>query len=251
MPTEAARKNHETLFGDRISTLAQTDPELVEYFDDFAFDDVQRDAPLEPRLRVMTQLAALIALGAVGEYRVLLGGALRVGATPVEVKEVVYQAVPYAGMGRVFDFLHVTNEILAEHGVELPLPGQSTTTRATRSDRGLAVQREIVGEDTVSAMYASASADTAHIQRYLSANCFGDHYTRGGIDVPTRELLTLSMLVALGGADPQVAGHVAANVRVGNDRATLIAVITQLLPYVGYPRTLNALRAVDDVAPAP
>lgn len=47
-----------------------------------------------------------------------------------------------------------------------------------------------------------------------------------------------------------MAGHFAANVRVGNDRATLIAVITQLLPYVGYPRTLNALRALDTVAPA-
>jgi 4-carboxymuconolactone decarboxylase len=67
---------------------------------------------------------------------------------------------------------------------------------------------------------------------------------------PTRELLALSMLVALGGADRRVAVHVASNVRVGTDRATLIAEITQLLPFVGYPRTLNALRALDDVAPA-
>ena len=63
-----------------------------------------------------------------------------------------------------------------------------------------------------------------HIQRYLSANCFGDHYTRTGIDVPTRELLTFSMLVSLGGCEPQVKGHVAANLHVGNDRARLIDV---------------------------
>ena len=62
-------------------------------------------------------------------------------------------------------------------------------------------------------MYAAASDDEKHIQRYLSANCFGDYLTRAGIDVETRELLTFSMLVALGGADAQVKGHVAANLQ--------------------------------------
>jgi 4-carboxymuconolactone decarboxylase len=58
------------------------------------------------------------------------------------------------------------------------------------------------------------------------------------------------MLIALGGADPQVNGHVQANLNVGNDRQVMLAVITQLLPFVGYPRTLNALRALDEIAPA-
>ena len=67
-------------------------------------------------------------------------------------------------------------------------------------------------------MYAAAPDDEQHIQRFLSANCFGDHYTRTGIDMPTRELLTFAMLVSLGGCEPQVKGHVAANLNVGNDR---------------------------------
>jgi 4-carboxymuconolactone decarboxylase len=65
--------------------------------------------------------------------------------------------------------------------------------------------------------------------------------------VPTRELLTFSMLVALGGCEAQVKGHVVANLNVGNDRGRLIDVLTQLLPFIGYPRTLNALRVVDEV----
>jgi len=68
--------------------------------------------------------------------------------------------------------------------------------------------------------------------------------------VPTRELLTFAMLAALGGADAQVKGHVAANLNVGNGRPLLIAVLTGLLPFIGYPRTLNALAAVDAVIPA-
>ncbi|MBT2225059.1 carboxymuconolactone decarboxylase family protein [Nonomuraea sp. NEAU-A123] len=81
----------------------------------------------------------------------------------------------------------------------------------------------------------------------MSSNCFGDHLTRAGLDLPTRELLTFAMLVALGGCEPQAKGHVAANLNVGNDRARLLAVLTQLIAFIGYPRTLNGLRVLDEV----
>ena len=57
----------------------------------------------------------------------MVGAALTVGVTPVEVKEIVYQAVPYVGLAKVFDFLHTTNEVLAERGIDLPLPAQSAS----------------------------------------------------------------------------------------------------------------------------
>lgn len=46
-------------------------------------------------------------------------------------------------------------------------------------------------------------------------------------------------------------GHVAANLNVGNTRQDLIGVLTVLLPLIGYPRTLNGLAAINEVAPAP
>jgi 4-carboxymuconolactone decarboxylase len=243
----AARRHHDELFPALDSTLARTDPELIEYFDNFTFDEVLADSNLDFRTRLMVQLASMIAAGAIAEFRVMAGAALTFGLTPIELKEVVYQAVPYVGMARVFDFLHATNHILTQRGVPLPLPGQSTTTPATRLERGLVVQKQIVGADTVDAMYDAAPPDEQHVQRYLSANCFGDHLTRSGIDLPHRELLTFAMLAALGGCDAQVKGHVAANLTVGNDRARLISVLTVLIPYIGYPRTLNALRALDEI----
>ena len=249
-PNERAVKNHEQLFPNHVSELAVTDPELIEVFDNFAFDEVLRESKLDVKTRLMIQLAAIIACQAVKEYRVMLGAALNVGVTPIEAKEILYQSVPYVGMAKVFDFLHATNDVLKERGVELPLPPQSTTTPENRMEKGLAVQKQIIGKETVEKLYANAQQDQMHIQRFLSANCFGDNYTRNGIDIRTRELLTLSMLVSLGGCDPQVKGHVAANLNVGNDRARLIDVVTQLLPFIGYPRTLNALRAIDEVTAA-
>src|SRR4051812_21617153 len=103
--SEAAKRNHDELFPNHKSTLAVTDPELIEIFDNWAFDDVLQDRTLDTRTRLIVQLAALIACQSLNEYRVMLGGALNVGVTPVEVKEIVYQAVAYAGMAKVFDFL--------------------------------------------------------------------------------------------------------------------------------------------------
>ncbi len=240
-PNETAQRNHDELFPGHVSTLARADPELIESFDNFAFDEVLRESSLDIRTRLMVQLASLIASHAVNEYRAMLGAALTVGVTPVEIKEIVYQAVPYVGLAKVYDFLHATNDVLTECGIELPLPGQSTTTPETRMDKGRAVQAQIIGEDAVERLYASAPDDEQHIQRLLSANCFGDHLTRTGIDVPTRELLPFALLVSLGGCEPQGKGHIAANLNVGNDRARLIDVLTQLIPFIGYPRTLNGL----------
>jgi 4-carboxymuconolactone decarboxylase len=210
-PNERAQKNHDELFPGHVSTLAVTDPELIEIFDNFAFDEVLSHGSLDARTRLMVQLASMIASQALSEYRVMIRPALTVGVTPVEIKEIVYQAVPYVGMAKVFDFIHATNEALRENGVELPVQGQSTTTPESRSEKGLAIQKQIIGADLVEKLHTSAPEDQKHIQRFLSANCFGDHLTRSGIDLQTRELLTFSMLVSLGGCAPQVKGHVAAN----------------------------------------
>jgi 4-carboxymuconolactone decarboxylase len=245
--SETANKNHAELFPNRKSILAVTDPELVEVFENFAFDEVLGYGSLDTRTRLMVMLASMIASQALGEYKIMLGGALNIGVTPVEVKEIVYQAVPYVGMAKVYDFI-VATKILESRGIPLPLEGQSTTTPETRFEKGYAVQKAIVG-DRLEKMYEESPANQLHIQKYLSANCFGDYVARNGIDLPTRELLTFSMLLALGGCEPQLKGHIQANLTVGNDKDRLLSVVTQLLPYVGYPRTLNAIRCLNEVIP--
>jgi 4-carboxymuconolactone decarboxylase len=114
MPSQTTQRNHDQLFPGHASVLTSTDPELIEYFDNFAFDEVLAHHDLDERTRLMVQLAAMIACQAIGEYRVMLAAALTAGVTPVQVKEIVYQAAPYAGMAKVFDFLHVTNDVLTE-----------------------------------------------------------------------------------------------------------------------------------------
>ncbi len=244
--SETARKNHEKLFPNHESTLKVTDPELIEVFDNFAFDEVLSYGNLDTRTRLMVILASLIAQQTLGEYKVMLGGALNVGVTPVEAKEIVYQSVPYVGIAKVFDLIQATNEILESRGVRLPLEGQSTTTAETRFEEGLALSKSIFGH-MIDDLYEQSPENQIHIQNYLSANCFGDYYTRTGLDVKMRELLTFSMLLSLGGCEQQLRGHIKGNLNVGNDKEVLLSTVTQLLPYVGYPRALNAIRCVNEV----
>lgn len=178
----------------------------------------------------------------------MLDRALNVGVTPVEVKEIVYQAVTYMGFAKVYDFIHATIESLGNKGAKLPVEGQSTTSPETRYGKGLTVQKAIFGEITEK-LHQESPANQVHIQKYLSDYCFGDYITRSGIDLKTHELLTFSMLLSLGGSETQLKEHTQGNLNLGNDKETLLSVITQLLPYVGYPRVFNALSVLNKVVP--
>jgi len=143
--------------------------------------------------------------------------------------------------------LKITNEVLEANGIELPLPGQATTTTETRREAGTQAQVDIFGEG-MRDFWCSGPEESRHINCWLAANCFGDYYTRKGLDYQQREMITFCFLAAQGGCEPQLTSHAAANMRIGNDKAFLIQIISQCLPYIGYPRSLNALRCVNDAA---
>jgi 4-carboxymuconolactone decarboxylase len=168
--------------------------------------------------------------------------------TPVEIKEAVYQCAPYIGIPKTLNALNEVNEVFKARNIALPIESQKTTDEENRLEKGLDVQVKIFG-DVISKMRENAPANLKNIQDYLSAFCFGDFYTRNGLDLKTREILTLCIVSALGGAEGQVKAHVQGNKNVGSDKETLIAAITHCLPYMGFPRTLNALACVNEIIP--
>ena len=245
----AARHYNEWYPGGMAGNMAKTDPELAEIFGNFAFGETSQYGNLDTRSRILVTMAASIAVGSRSAYRNTLEAACANGISAVEIKEVLYHAVPYAGMAKVEEMLPEANRFLLEKGVPLPLPRQSVVTPADRFEKGLAFQKSVFGAEHIDAMYEAAPRDQRHIQEYLSANCFGDYQTRPVFDAKTRELLTFAVLVSLGGCEAQVKGHIAGNLAVGNGKDTLLAVVTQLLPYIGYPRTLNGIACLNQVVP--
>ena len=224
--------------------LKVTDPEFFERFEHFAFDEVvnedgqQLDAPT----RFLAILATLIGCGGTDAYNELLPKALDNGVTPVMVKECVYQAADYLGYGRMLPFLKVTNAVFEQLGIAMPLPAQSTTTMDDRLEKGVAAQVTIFGEGMNEAWKKS------HINRWLADNCFGDYYTRTGLDLKQREMITFCFIMAQGGCEPQLTAHAKGNMNIGNDKAFLTRVVSQCLPYIGYPRSLNAISCINKAA---
>ncbi|TWH51919.1 carboxymuconolactone decarboxylase family protein [Sporomusa sp. KB1] len=243
--TEFSRKYHERMFPVDVSKFLETDPEFIERFDNFAFDEVVNSDDLDDCTRMIAILATLVGAQCVNEYKAIMKAALNFGVTPVEIKEVVYQAVAYLGIGRVFDFLHATNDVLVEQGIQLPLEGQVTTTTENRLEKGIQAQVDIFGPQ-MAEFYKSGPEESRHINHWLADNCFGDYYTRTGLDSKMREMITFCFLSAQGGCEPQLTSHAVANMRIGNDKQFLIKIISQCLPYIGYPRSLNALRCVNE-----
>lgn len=245
--SKASLHHHESIFPGCHSTLWGTDPEFMERFSTFAFEEVVSHDDLDDRTRMMSTLAMLIGCQGIDGYKAALPAALNAGITPVETKEIVYQAVAYLGIGRVLPFLHAVNEVLTVRGISLPLKPQATTTTENRLQAGEQAQIDIFGE-SFRGFWQSGPEECLRINCWLTSNCFGDYYTRTGLDYKQREMITFCFLAAQGGCEPQLTSHAAANMRLGNDKAFLIKVISQNIPFIGYPRSLNALQCVNEAA---
>lgn len=77
--------------------------------------------------------------------------------------------------------------------------------------------------------------------RYVVEFAFGEIYQRPGLDLRQRQLITLSALTTLGGAEPQLEVHVNAALNVGLTAREVVEAMLHCIPYTGFPRVLNAI----------
>ena len=244
--TEKAKTKYNELLKRDASITKTNDADLESIFNNFVYGEVYNYGTLEPKLRELVTLVSLTASQGTDMIKPHIETALNIGVSPIEIKEALYQCSPYVGYPRVFAALEKANEVFKEKNISLPIESQSTVTESTRFDKGLEIQTNTFGTRILDA-HNNAPANQKHIQNFLSANCFGDFYTRKGLNMKERELLTFIMIVSLGGAEPQAASHASANISIGNSKDMLIEAVTQCLPYIGYPRTLNAIAIINNI----
>lgn len=143
--TEKAMENYKKLFPELVGK-ENLDEELMEIILNFSLDEAQEYDKLDEKTRQMVILAATIATQTPKRYEEYVKAALNVGITPIEIKEILYQTVPYVGILKVVDLLEPTNRIFKEREITSPLEKQGTTTRENRFDKGLEVQKSIFGD---------------------------------------------------------------------------------------------------------
>ena len=209
----------------------------------FLNNEIDKNGIPDKKVRALIGLACLAAIQTLSELPAKVREAVNAGASVTEIKETLYHTAPYIGYPRVKEALTVVNEELIKMGLDPREEDQATVTEGTRLGKGLATQVGIFGEQ-INTMRLNAPRETKHIQDCLSAHCFGDYYTRGTLDIKMRELITFVAICSIGGCEPQAKSHAAANISVGNSKVLLIQAVTTCLPYIGYPRTLNALNCI-------
>ncbi|RDZ11111.1 4-carboxymuconolactone decarboxylase [Priestia megaterium] len=245
---EKSKEKFQQLFGEGVTATHTTDPDFQDILSHFIFGEVFYQGNLDDKQRKLITLVVLATNQTLPQLKAHVSAALNVGLTPVEIKEAIYQCAPYIGFPKTLNVINEVNEVFKAKNIALPIESQKTVDEDNRFQKGLDVQVEIFG-DVIKKMQESAPSNQKHIQEYLSAFCFGDFYTRGGLDLKMRELLTICIISALGGTEGQIKAHVQGNKNVGNDKETLITAITHCLPYMGFPRTLNALACVNEIIP--
>ena len=245
---DKAKMNNQAWFRGQAFDSNHFDPEFQEIAERFFCGDITAYGSLSDKQRALLALTALTACQTLRSLSKYALSALDIGASPEEVKETIYQCAPYIGLEKVECALYEVNKAFQASGIAYPLEKQSNVTEDTRFEKGIAVQREIFGTENIDTMRAAAPQELQHIQDYLSAYCFGDFYTRGTLDLKMRELITFCAICSIGGCEPQAEAHANANLSVGNTREMLIDAITQCLPFIGFPRTLNAINCINTAA---
>ena len=246
---EKAKQKYEELFRQIQSVSNSNDPELMTILQRFIFGEVFYIGNLNDKTRELITITALATNQTLPQLKAHTNAALNIGVRPVEIREVIYQLSTFIGYPKVLNALDTMNSVFKSRGIQLPLQKEGTVKEEERFEKGKALQYPLYGEAMKQNMKDLPGEFGETIPRILTETGFGDYYTRGGLDIKTRELMIFCALASLGGTDRQIASHAIGNMKVGNDKETLISALVQLYPYIGFPRVANAIYAIKDVKP--
>ena len=240
---EVCKQNYHTLFGGEALTGQGSDPEMMDMLQKFIFGEVFQTGELTLKQREMITCITLATMQTLPQLKAHAGAALNVGVTPVELREVMYLTAPFIGFPKMLNAVATVNEVFKERGIHLPLEKQGTVTDANRHEAGKAIQDRLYPGGISSVMEGMPGDMGKDVERFLTDYFFGEIYSRGALDLKTRELLGYCVLTTLE-AESQLQSHFHGNIKAGNTPETVTAAVIQCLPYIGFPAAIKALRII-------
>lgn len=239
------------LFGGAPTADEGNDPEFMRILQRFIFGEVCHTGSLDDRTRELITLTVLTVNQTLPQLKAHVGACLHIGVTPVDIRETVYQCAPFIGFPKTLNAIAAMDEVFAEKGIAMPLASGETVTEETRCAEGLQIQQPIYGDEIAERYKWLPTPFDQAVPRYLTAFGFGDFSTRKGLCARERELFTVVLLAALGGAETQVRSHVAGALKTGSTREEVVCALVHAMPYMGMPRLFNALNCAKDLLEAP
>ena len=247
---ERTEQNMQELFHSHAAGDEGTDAAFLQILQGYIFGDVCYTGSLDNRMRELVTVTVLTTLSALPQLKAHVQASLNAGCTPVEIREAVYQCAPFIGFPKTLNAIAAMNEVFIANGIDLPLPDQTTLTGASEDERyqkGLKTQGPLYGTEIADRYTWLPKPFDKAVPRFLTELCFGDFATRTGLDGKTRELLTVALLAALGGAQVQVKSHVQGALKAGSTKEEVVCALVHASGYMGIPRLFNALKACKDL----
>lgn len=228
-----------------VAALADVAPDLAQLAIGFAYGEIYGRPGLDLAQRQLVTVSALAAMGGLEpQLRFHVAGALNVGCQPRQLVELMIHLVVYAGFPAALNGTAVLRQVFLERGVVVDPSG--TKLEGDSYQAGLEALRKIDGE--AGEKVISSLEDIApDLGRCIIDFAFGQVYTREGLDLHQRELITVASLAAMGCATPQLKVHTHGFLNVGGTREQLVEVAIQIAAYAGFPRAVNAALAIQDV----
>ena len=106
---------------------------------------------------------------------------------------------------------------------------------------------KIMNPDSYKDLEKSLNDVAPDMARYIAEFPYGDIYSRPGLDLKTRELVTVASITTLGNAQPELKSHVHGALNVGCTPTEIIEVIIQMAVYAGFPAAINGLNTAKEV----
>ena len=195
---EICKDNYESLFKTKYDPNTGYDAQMMSILQKYIFGEVFCIGNLDNKTREMITVTTLCVQQALPQLKAHINALLNTGATPVEVREVIYQCAPFIGFPKTLNAINVMNEVFKERKIELPLKDTSEVSENNRYEKGFAIQNPIYGDEIKKSLEGLPEDYGKDVSRLLTEVCFGDFYTRGGLNLKTRELLILAILVTQG-----------------------------------------------------
>ena len=209
----------------------------------WSFDEAFSTGVLTDIERELLTITALTAMQTLPQLQAHVGAALNIGASPLQLRETIYQCAPYIGFPKTLNAIDIANGVFEANGISLPLEHAGTvdaTDPSAREQAGAAIQAPLYGNEVKEVLSALPEPFDEFVPHLLTSSAFGDFATRGGLDVAQRELISLGAIAAIG-ATTQLRPHVAGAIRAGSSRQKVAAALVQVMPYIGGPYALSGL----------
>ena len=244
--TDICKENYKTLFKGEALNTEGDDPEMLAILQKYIFGEIFTVGELDIKTREMITVTSLAVQQTLPQLKAHINAALNTGVTPIELREAIYQCAPFIGFPKTLNALSVLNEVFKERGIQTPLKSTATTNENNRYEKGLEIQKPLYGDEIKESMKGLPDNMGEEVARFLTEVNFGDFYTRKGLSLEVRELLTIGILLAHGQKE-FLRNHLLGNLRVGTSPQIIVAAIIQCIPYVGFPYGIEALEILKDI----